>query len=388
MDRRVQNNDDISPELADIHTNEGCKALTSPLKGHMPIYFGSGAISCLSNIIEKLNPDKIFILSDTHVYKLHGTKLLKSLSSTIPVQEILIPPGESQKSLVNLEKISEQLFKKGASRDSLILNFGGGVLLNIGGLAASLIYRGIRFIQIPTTLMSQSDVIISNKQTINFAHGKNRFGVFSTPKATVADPDWLSTEPTRQINAAMVEYCKNAIILGAEHYERVTHVMSESPIPFSSFPQIIKDALKQKFIIGEKDPIEKTSALILEYGHTVGHALEYLSQDKLLHGEAVYYGMKVAAQLSFKMGILPQSELDKQNLLLSNLTQIPPIPNNIQLNDLLQAVQNDNKKSGTQIQFILLSKIGEMHKNNNSYLTPVQPELLKSVLEESLYAML
>ena len=108
----------------------------------------------------------------------------------------------------------------------MVVNFGGGVILNIGGLAACLVYRGIRFVQVPTTLMAQSDVIVSNKQGINFAGGKNRLGVFNTPVAAVANPAFTRTEPLRQLRAAAVEYCKNAILLGGGHYDAALRFFS------------------------------------------------------------------------------------------------------------------------------------------------------------------
>src|SRR5690606_24062458 len=120
-----------------------------------------------------------------------------------------------------------ELFDRGATRSSVVVTFGGGVVLNVGGLAAGLVYRGIRFVHVPTTLMAQSDVIVSNKQGINFGGGKNRLGLFATPAAALCDPRFFATETPRQVRAALVEYAKNAILLGGAHYENALETFRE-----------------------------------------------------------------------------------------------------------------------------------------------------------------
>jgi len=203
----------------------------SPLTGHMPIHFGDGAVDLLPGLLQELSPDKIFVVSDPHVFDLYGAFLIQLLSGRFAPEVVLIPEGENEKKLSNLELLCKELFDRGATKSSVVVNFGGGVVLNVGGLAASLVYRGIRFVHVPTTLMSQSDVIVSNKQGVNFANGKNRLGLFGTPTAAFVDPRFYATETPRQLRAALVEYCKNAILLGGAHFENAQRFFEEgSPL--------------------------------------------------------------------------------------------------------------------------------------------------------------
>jgi len=361
----------------------------SPLVGNAPIHFGPGAIERLPGLLLGLKPDKLFIVSDTRVFNLHGSSLLQTLSPHFAPEILLIPDGEGEKNLANLESICTQLFERGATKSSVVVNFGGGVVLNIGGLAASLVYRGIRFVQAPTTLMAQSDVIVSNKQGINFAGGKNRLGVFNTPVAVVADIRFVRSEPVRQLRAAAVEYCKNAILLGGRHYEEALSFFS-APEIFSTpqLARLLENSLVQKFEIARLDPKERSLGLMLEYGHTVGHALEWLSHGRLLHGEAVYHGINVAGQLAAHLGIMPLAELKKQSLLLSRLTGIPSIPKDISVGQILAAAQKDNKKVGKGMAFILMKAVGEVNRQEGSVLTPVCEFQLQRVLLEYWDALL
>jgi 3-dehydroquinate synthetase len=229
--------------------------------------------------------------------------------------------------------------------------------------------------------MAQSDVIVSNKQGINFAGGKNRLGLFSTATASVADPRFFGTEPLRQIKAALVEWCKNALLLGGMHFERALNYFEQGD-GFSTqrLRTMVTHSLEQKFAIAELDPGERKYGLILEYGHTVGHALEYLAQGRLLHGEAVFHGMRVAGRLANAMGLMPEAELAKQEKLLSHLLCIPSIPPEISVAQILQSVRKDNKKENKGHSFVLLKAIGDPHRHGESVMIPVQEETLQQVL--------
>jgi 3-dehydroquinate synthase len=361
----------------------------SPLAGEMPIHFGEGAIDHLPELLINLKPDRVFIISDQKVFGLHGAGLLQLISHHFAPEILLIPEGENEKKFSNLEYLCQELFERGITKSSIVVNFGGGVVLNIGGLAASLLYRGIRFIQVPTTLMAQSDVIVSNKQGINFAGGKNRLGVFNTPVAAVADIRYVRTEPLRQLRAAAVEYCKNAILLGGHHYtEALRFFSARETFSTAQLDLLLNNSLIQKFEIARLDPKEKSLGLMLEYGHTVGHALEYLSQGRLLHGEAVYHGMNVAGHLAQHMGIMPLEELKKQSLLLSRLPGIPTIPKDISVAQVLASVQRDNKKIGKGMAFILVKHIGEVNRHEEGVLTPVCEFPLNRVMLEYWDALL
>lgn len=379
----------LNPIHLHLHRGGKPERWVSPLEGNMPIHFGEGAIDVLPTLLQDLDPDKVVIVSDTRTFNIHGATLLQLLSPHFAPEIILIPEGEGEKKLANLEIICHELFERGITKSTVVVNFGGGVILNIGGLAASLVYRGIRFVQVPTTLMAQSDVIVSNKQGINFAGGKNRLGVFNTPIAAVADSRFTRTEPLRQLKAATVEYAKNAILLGGRHYDEAIRFLSgKDPFSGSQLDVLVRKSLEQKFEIARLDPFEKDQGLMLEYGHTVGHALEFLSQGRLLHGEAVYHGMNVAGHLAQTLGLMSVQELKKQTILLSHLRGIPPIPNDISVGQILACVQKDNKKVGKGSAFILMKAVGEVNRHEDSVLTPVCDFQLSRVMLEYWDALL
>ena len=362
----------------------------SPLLGNMPIFFGDGAAAQLPQFLDQQQFDKVFIVTDPRVFDLHGAFLMQLFPGLFSPEVIRIPEGENGKNLVNLEGICKELFDRGATKNSLVLNFGGGAVLNVGGLAASLCYRGLRFIQIPTTMMAQSDVIVSNKQGINFAGGKNRLGLFATPLAAFADPRFCRTEAPRSLKSALVEFAKNAILLGGEEFEQVVDFLSESENDFSSerLNQLLRASLLQKFAIAKLDPSEKNFGLVLEYGHTVGHAIEGLSQGRMLHGEAVYHGMNIEGRLANLIGLFPDTEYKRQSLLLSRIRGIPSVPADISVGQLMQSVHRDNKKRDAGLSFVLLQAIGQPHFTGPSVLTSVSEDALRQVLLEYRDALL
>jgi 3-dehydroquinate synthase len=361
----------------------------SPLTGSMPLHFGDGAVEMLPAFLEELRPDKVFIISDHRVFDIHGAFLLQLLPGRLAPEVIRIPEGESEKSLSSLESICKELFDRGATKSSVVVNFGGGVVLNVGGLSASLCYRGLRFVQVPTTMMAQSDVIVSNKQGVNFAGGKNRLGVFATPKAAFADPRFCATEPPRQLRAALVEYAKNAVLLGGAHFDAALRFFEQGDL-FSpaGLRLLLRSSLEQKFEIARLDPTEREFGMVLEYGHTVGHAVEGLSQGRVLHGEAVYHGMNVAGRLANRLGIFPDVEYKRQSLLLSHIRGIPTVPPDISVGQILQAAHRDNKKKDPGLSFILLQAIGRPHRTGPTVLTSVSEEDLRQVLLEYRDALL
>jgi 3-dehydroquinate synthase len=366
---------------------------TSPLNGGMPIHFGDGAAEELVGILRGLAPDRVFIVSDPHVFDLYGAFLVQLLGASFAPEVVLIPEGENEKKLTNLEALCAELFDRGATRSSVVVTFGGGVVLNLGGLAAGLVYRGIRFVHVPTTLMAQSDVIVSNKQGINFGGGKNRLGLFATPVAALCDPRFYATESPRQLRAALVEYAKNAILLGGSHYDNALATFSEPDLlGADTLRKILRYSLEQKFEIAKLDPTERGYGLVLEYGHTVGHAAEYLSQGRLLHGEAVYHGMMVAGRIANMLGILPDAEYAKQRALLALIEHIPAIPADISVGQIVQSARRDNKKRDQSLSFILMDAVGHPHKvqgpRGETVLTPVPEEALRAALTEYRDALL
>lgn len=372
------------PDSNHSHMHLLPKKLISPLVGETPLFFGKDSVSHLKFLLSDLLPDKIAIIADERVLEFHRKRLQEFLPPEIPTHWITLQAGETNKNWNNLEILCLELFQAKLTKTSIVINFGGGVTLNMGGLAASLVYRGLRFIQVPTSFLAQSDVIVSNKQSINFAGGKNRLGAYQPATAVIIDPQWLSTENDRLQRAALIEYAKNALLLGEPHYGRALAHLGLKERPLYS---ILERSLEQKFEIAHRDPTEKGYGLALEYGHTVGHALEYHSHGQLLHGEAVWFGMQFAGVISVKMGFLQEEDYQNHQKLLELCrpnVNLPPI----EISQFLDLLDKDNKKIGNEHRFILLDKIGQVHQEDHSLLTKVPQNLLINTAKEMLNALL
>ena len=266
--------------------------------------------------------------------------------------------GEKNKNLSTCIDMWKQLNDGGAMRNSLLLNLGGGVLCDTGGFSASVYLRGIKFIHIPTTLLSMADASIGGKTGIDLGGLKNRVGVFSFPEAVVSYPGFLDTLPQREISAGFAEIIKQALLSGEKLWNMVKQVEPETK---KINPVIISETLLYKAGIVAEDPYEKGRRAIFNFGHTVGHAIETCSlihhEDSLRHGEAVAAGMICALHLCAEHEAFPK-ELSEE---ISSLIKawFPRLRIDFSDAEIISHIKFDKKKSGKPVRFILLKKIGE-----------------------------
>ena len=265
------------------------------------IIIGKNLLSKINKMFDFSRFSKIVILTDVNIQislMNQISQVEKSLHKKLI--KIIIPAGEKEKNIETVKKIWKKMFKFGLDRKSLLINLGGGVICDMGGFAASTFMRGIEFINIPTTLLAQVDASVGGKTGIDFESIKNAIGVFKKPSAVIIDIATLETLPKRELIAAFAEIIKHGVISGREHFDLVT---SKKPEEFSheELITIIKESIKIKSKIVKKDPKESGLRKILNFGHTIGHAIESLSwrTDKpLLHGEAVAIGMMIESNLA------------------------------------------------------------------------------------------
>jgi 3-dehydroquinate synthetase len=272
---------------------------------------------------------------------------------------------------------------KGVNKRSLLIAFGGGSIGNITGLAAGLIFRGIRFIEVPTTLSHQTDGMLSNKQAVNGKFGKNHFGLYNAPVFLWTDTRYPQTEPLRFKKSGIVEGIKNGLIDQKEFIPYLEKTIKKNG---DYSPQQLTDLcfklIVSKLEILKKDPTEKHYGIILEYGHTFAHAIEWLSKGVLAHGEAVSIGMKIAAELSAKLGYIDEDALTLHYRLIDELLALKPrFPENIEPVSILNTMLVDNKKTGRDVRYVLLEKIGQCKKGSGDYLIRVDRDIVRSVME-------
>jgi 3-dehydroquinate synthase len=324
------------------------------------IYIENG-LAALDQYIQKNNFSKLFFLVDSTTEELCLPIVLKNLPSVNTYDIIAIDPGEENKNIDFCIGIWKMLLDFEADRNSLILNVGGGVVTDMGSFAAATFKRGIAFVQVPTTLLAQVDASVGGKTGIDMDEVKNCIGTFTQPKAVVIDPIFLKTLSERQLVSGFAEMIKHGLIADALELAILKNTSTKN----MSIDRI-EQSIRIKNEIVKADPEEKGLRKILNFGHTIGHAIEsYFLQSKspLLHGEALAMGMYCETYLSQKHHSLTETEAGEIYQLLKTIFPLVAIPE-AAVSDLLNFMKQDKKNLGDQIGFALLDNIGACSYNH------------------------
>jgi len=324
---------------------------------------GNNILQEVGKIISKYKVSKnVALISSEHVTKLYKNIVQKSLTENgYKVHFIKMPSGEKNKNFETVRYLYDKILDLNFDRSSIIIALGGGVLGDTVGFVAATIFRGIELIQIPTTLLSQVDSSIGGKVGINHERGKNLIGAFYQPKVVIVDPNVLRTLELRERISGFGEVIKYGIIRDKiftnfllENYKDILLLKNMDYMNYAIFRSIeIKSA------IVSADEKENSLRMVLNFGHTIGHAIEVAEgYGKFTHGEAVIIGMCAAIKLSADVGNFDSNEADK---LINNLQKIPIVPsvNHLDEDKMLEAMYHDKKVKNGKIRFVLLKKIGE-----------------------------
>ena len=311
----------------------------------------------LQSFIDQLKASSIFVIVDENT-KEHCLPILQE-SLRVNFSSIQISSGEKFKNLNTCSQIWKALMDYGCDRQSLVINLGGGVIGDMGGFIASTFMRGIRFIQMPTTLLSQVDASVGGKLGIDFLSYKNMIGVFQDPQMVWIDPRFLNTLDERELKSGFAEVIKHALISSNAHWESIYYF--ESEWNQLDWGPIIEASVKIKNHIVGEDPFEKGKRKILNFGHTIGHAVEshYLnSNDPLLHGEAIAIGMICEAHLSYQNALLSHEDLKQISSFIHRIFN-----RQVKLTDkrdeLIALMTKDKKNYNEKIMFSVIPNIGE-----------------------------
>lgn len=312
------------------------------------------SLESLNNFLLSDNYSSIFVLVDENT-KEHCLPILETVIADFKVIET--KSGETNKNLTTCETIWQQLIENNADRKAVLLNLGGGVIGDMGGFAAGCYKRGIDFVNIPTTLLSQVDSSIGGKLGIDFKYGKNLIGLFRNPKLVLVSAAFFKTLPKRQFVNGWAEIFKHALIKDKAQWE----VYKTTDISTCAMNPVVYASLLIKKSVVEEDPFEKGLRKILNFGHTIGHAIEAYSleheSDSLLHGEAIAIGMICEAYLAVQKCGLKENELKEIQTLL--LTHFPKRAiAGFDRDTLFRIMQSDKKNQGDKILFALLNEIG------------------------------
>ncbi len=340
-----------------------------------------GGLGRLARYLKPLQlPPRLFIITDSNLQRLYAPPLLPGLiEAGYEPHLYAVAPGEASKSLEQLSAIYDWLVEQRAERREAIVALGGGVVGDLAGFAAATYLRGMPLVQVPTSLLAQVDSAIGGKTGINHPGGKNLIGAFYHPQLVLADPATLLTLPERERTEGWAEVVKYGIILDAGLFARLeAHaalLRDFQPPPAALLCQLIARSIALKVAVIEQDEREQGLRAILNYGHTVGHALENVAgYGTWLHGEAVSLGMVAAAALAQQAGIFAPDEAQRQNRLLAALGLPTSCAGVAPVEDILAAIQLDKKVAAKRVRWILPQRIGQVTTS------PLPDELVQRVL--------
>ena len=303
---------------------------------------------------------KLFVVTTEDVWGFHGESVTRALGAQAH-RVLFFPGGEPRKRMAEVEALAEQMVEGGADRASIVIAFGGGIVTDVAGFLAAIFMRGIPVVQVPTTLLAQVDAAIGGKTGVNLVSGKNLVGSFHQPLAVLIDPDVLRTLPEREYRAGLYEIIKAGVIRDAALFQVLAEgsglVLAQDP---ATVDRIIADAVRIKAEVVADDEREGDLRRILNFGHTIGHALEAETHySRFLHGEAVAFGMHAATKLAEITGRLGASDATAIHAVINRYGPIPPV-NGIHSRSLLERLASDKKTIRGKVHFVLPVRIGDV----------------------------
>lgn len=334
-----------------------------------PYYYGFDCLDLILRELASLDTDLFVVVTDDTVLELHGPALLSGLRTLARVEVISRHPGESMKTLSALSTDLERVLAAGATRRSVVIAFGGGVPGNLAGVIAALLFRGVRLVHVPTTTIAAMDSVLSLKQAINSNLGKNHIGTYLPPHAVFTDVALLTTLPDRQLRSGLCETAKNCLAIWPDALPRLREVLAAGTLATPETLLWLLDASVQaKTSVTANDAREQRSGLVLEYGHTVGHAVELADHrrrgnDGVSHGEAIAFGMLVAATIAHGRGWLSEDVVCLHEEVVGALGAPLRLPDGLTVDEVIDMVRDDNKcgylpLAPDSVAFVLLRDLG------------------------------
>jgi 3-dehydroquinate synthase len=324
---------------------------------------GSGLLASAGDAIKDvLSPARCTLISDTNVAPRFGNQLQKNLiAAGYEATLITVPPGEQSKTLEHVGQICDQMLASGLDRESFIIGLGGGVVGDLSGLVAAIFERGIPHVQIPTTLLAMVDSSIGGKTGVNAKAGKNLIGSFHPPALVIDDIDVLKTLPRRELNQGFAEIIKHGLIADAEMFRQLEDVdLGPSRTGTIDFASLVRRNIEIKArIIADDERDRKGERALLNFGHTIGHAIERAANyHDIAHGEAVSLGMAAACEVSKKRAGFPNGDRDRVVNLLRKFGLPTQLPNDFSRDKIFDAIKFDKKFSRGEVRFVVTPKIG------------------------------
>ena len=325
---------------------------------------GSGLLETLAPRIERAVgrlPRRVFVLTSPEIWALWGGAFCTSFERARiePPVVLFLPPGEQHKTVRSVERLTREMVRAGGDRGSLLIAFGGGIVGDVGGFVAAVFMRGIEYVQVPTTFLAQVDSSVGGKVGVNLPEGKNLVGNFLQPRAVFADIGVLGTLPDRELRAGLMESVKAGIIrdraLVRFMEEHADAILGREP---KALERVIAASIRMKADVVRRDEREGGLRMILNFGHTVGHALEQATRYKvMLHGEAVAWGMVAALAVARRRGTITGAQMERLEKLIYRYGPLPRLK--VSAGRVLAATGSDKKNVGGVRRFVLPIGIGD-----------------------------
>jgi 3-dehydroquinate synthase len=335
-------------------------SLTVDLGGRSyAIHIGSGLLDRLADFVAPLAPTSLLIVSDDNVAALYAARAKSAVASCSPTSLLTLPAGEATKCWNQAERIIDRLVEMQADRRAVVVSLGGGVIGDVAGFAASIYMRGIRCVQVPTTLLAQVDSSVGGKTAINHPRGKNLIGTFHQPAAVIADTDTLQSLPPREVSAGLAEILKHGLLADAGYFGDVSaRLPSLRGLDASALADAILRSCEIKAAIVGRDEREAGERALLNLGHTFAHAIEAMTgYSRWLHGEAVGCGLVLAGDLSQRLGLLAAGDVDRVKSVVA-AAGLPTQVEGLAATEALASMRGDKKADAGRIGFIVLERIG------------------------------
>lgn len=329
-----------------------------------PIYFNEKGYDFLNLFLKENNYSNLFIIVDSNTNEYCLPKFLPILETDLTIEIIEFEAGEPNKNIETCVQIWNVLTELGADRKTLIINLGGGVVTDLGGFVASTFKRGVDFIHIPTTLLSMVDASVGGKNGVDLGNLKNQIGVINTPQMVLIDTQYLDTMPQNEMRSGLAEMLKHGLIYDKKYWEQFLDLKA---IDFADFDTLIYHSVMIKNEIVMQDPTEKNIRKSLNFGHTLGHAIEsYFLENEakttLLHGEAIAVGMILESYISLKKNLISEAEYLQIKTAIKGIYDTVIFEKN-DIDPILELLIHDKKNEYGSIQFALIEGIGKIKIN-------------------------
>ncbi len=349
-----------------------------------PIAIGHGMLDRLPDVLQQIaRGNRVALISDHNVAKRYGARVARLLGLAA-FDRFTIPSGERHKTRATWAKLTDQLLAHGFGRDTTVVALGGGVVGDLAGFVAATYMRGVPVVQVPTSLLAMVDASIGGKTGVDTRAGKNLVGAFHQPAAVVVDPDFLVTLPRAHLSAGFAEIVKHGVVADAGYFEVAQDFARIWPAPRAALPDLqslVTRSIGIKASIVARDEREGGVRKVLNFGHTIAHAVELATRFRVLHGHAVAIGMVVEARIGERLGVTARgtARTIADVCALAGLpTALPAVP----IAGLVKFTRSDKKTRGGKVEYALPKQIGDMAGGDSGWAIPVEDTIVREVLSK------